>query len=83
MTREAARDRPPRAGLASRAGPAFHIPRKRGGEILQLIPFPRPLYSYSWVVGLLTAIVVYYGLGVLFPARGRLGEPAVSGGATT
>lgn len=50
--------------------------------MLQLIPFLRPLYSYSWVVGLLTATVDCYGLGVLPPARGRLGEPAVSGGAT-
>jgi NCS1 family nucleobase:cation symporter-1 len=51
--------------------------------MLRLIPFLRSLYSYSWVVGLLTAILAHYGLGVLLPARGRLGEPAVSGGATT
>jgi hypothetical protein len=51
--------------------------------MLRLIPFLRPLYSYSWVVGLLTAIVACYCLGVLLQARGRLGEPAVSGGATT
>jgi NCS1 family nucleobase:cation symporter-1 len=48
-----------------------------------LIPFLRPLYSYSWVVGLLSAILAYYALSVLFPARGRLGRPAVSGGVAS
>src|SRR6266542_1199046 len=48
-----------------------------------LIPFLRPLYSYSWVVGLLSATVAYYVLNVLFPARGRLARPAVSSGAAT
>jgi NCS1 family nucleobase:cation symporter-1 len=46
-----------------------------------LIPFLRPLYSYSWVVGLLSVIVAYYALSVLFPARGRLTQPATSGAA--
>jgi NCS1 family nucleobase:cation symporter-1 len=46
-----------------------------------LIPFLRPLYSYSWVVGLLSAIVAYYALSVLFPARRGLGQPTVSGEA--
>lgn len=44
-----------------------------------LIPFPQPLYSYSWVVALLSAIVTYYVLSVLFPARERLSRPAGSG----
>jgi len=43
-----------------------------------LIPFLRPLYSYSWVVGLLSAVVAYYTLSVLFPARRGLGQPTVS-----
>jgi NCS1 family nucleobase:cation symporter-1 len=44
-----------------------------------LIPFLRPLYSYSWVVGLLSAIVAYYVLSVVFPARARLTRPAATG----
>jgi NCS1 family nucleobase:cation symporter-1 len=43
-----------------------------------LIPFLRPLYSYSWVVGLLSAIVAYYVLSVLFPARGRVTRPGTT-----
>ena len=37
-----------------------------------LIPFLKPLYSYSWVVGLLSAILAYYVLTVLFPVRGAV-----------
>jgi cytosine/uracil/thiamine/allantoin permease len=38
-----------------------------------LLPFLRPLYDYSWVVGLVVAFVLYYLLMVLFPAEH--GEP--------
>ncbi len=35
-----------------------------------LIPFLKPLYSYSWVAGFLSAMLAYYLLSVAFPARG-------------
>src|SRR6266702_7087238 len=41
-----------------------------------LIPFFRPLYSYSWVVGLLVAILAYYALTSLFPVRRAIHPPA-------
>jgi nucleobase:cation symporter-1, NCS1 family len=45
-----------------------------------VIPFFKPLYSYSWVAGLLTAFLLYYALSVLFPARGGAQpRPAVAG----
>jgi nucleobase:cation symporter-1, NCS1 family len=45
-----------------------------------VIPFFKPLYSYSWIAGLLTAFLLYYVLSVLFPARGgEQPRPAVAG----
>src|SRR6266511_169093 len=45
-----------------------------------VIPFFKPLYSYSWVAGLLTAFLLYYALSVLFPVRGgEQPRPAVAG----
>jgi len=41
-----------------------------------LIPFFRPLYSYSWVVGLMAAIIAYYVLTSLFPVRREIRAPA-------
>jgi len=43
-----------------------------------VIPFLRPLYSYSWVIGLLSATILYYALSMLFPARGGAPRPAIS-----
>jgi NCS1 family nucleobase:cation symporter-1 len=45
-----------------------------------LLPFLRPLYDYSWVVGLFVAFVLYYLLMVLFPARRQ--EPEQAAAAT-
>ena len=39
-----------------------------------LIPFLKPLYDYSWVVGLLAAFLAYVGLTVAVPNR----EPALA-----
>jgi NCS1 family nucleobase:cation symporter-1 len=35
-----------------------------------IIPFLKPLYSYSWVAGFLSALLAYYLLSVAFPVRG-------------
>jgi nucleobase:cation symporter-1, NCS1 family len=44
-----------------------------------VIPFFKPLYSYSWIAGLLTAFLLYYILSVVFPVRrGERRRPAVA-----
>jgi len=43
-----------------------------------IIPFLKPLYSYSWVAGFLSALLAYYLLSVAFPVRGTARpQPAV------
>jgi len=42
-----------------------------------LIGFLKPLYDYSWVVGLLAGFLAYTGLTIGFPRRERMPEPTV------
>jgi len=42
-----------------------------------LIPFLKPLYDYSWVVGLLAGFLAYTALTIGFPRRERTPEPRV------
>ena len=34
-----------------------------------LIPFLKPLYDYSWAVGLVAGLLIYLGLAAMSPAR--------------
>jgi len=46
-----------------------------------LIPFLAPLADYGWLVGLVSALLLHWGLGVAFPDRnGRAGRAAAESG---
>lgn len=64
-------------GVVLAVGGAYTTPGTQGPFPADgLIPFLKPLYDYSWVVGLVAALLVYFALTRFFPAGRRAVEPA-------
>jgi NCS1 family nucleobase:cation symporter-1 len=60
-------------------GGAYSSPPGSGPfPVSGLIGWFKPLYDYSWVVGLLVAFLLYYVLTVIFPVRRQAAERAAA-----
>jgi NCS1 family nucleobase:cation symporter-1 len=64
-------------GAVLAVGGAYTAPGTQGPFPADgIIPFLKPLYDYSWVVGLAAAFLAYVGLNMISPIREAAGEEA-------
>jgi NCS1 family nucleobase:cation symporter-1 len=64
-------------GAVLALGGAYTAPGTQGPFPAEgIIPFLKPLYDYSWVVGLAAAFLAYLGLNLISPMKERVAEEA-------
>ena len=67
------------AGALLSVGGAYSAPPGSGPfPVAGMIGWFKPLYDYSWVVGLVAAFLLYYLLMTVFPARREEPRPATA-----